>query len=583
MYTYKLTKIKFNNDEEIQLGNLTVIIGPNNVGKSQILKDIVQRTTKQQPLPCVVVKDVEWIPPQSLEELCEAYSLECYQDTNNNWIFRTLEPELFQERQVNASFWDNLEHISGYLNNKSNFAENFGFALLAFITTEYRLQLVKESPSADHERQEINLLQTLYNAGSSLESEIQNLIKEAFGKEIKLDFTVPQRLRLRVGDDFSSIPSDPRDAKQPMQQFEKLDNQGDGIRSFVGIAIALLATKRTVFLIDEPEAFLHPPQASRIGRFIAEQASNKRQIVITTHSVDVLRGILNHTNDVKVIRVDRKHQINHFNIPDPSILKRLVNDPLLSSARVLDGLFYSGVVVVEADSDGRFYHIASDKRRNDIDLHFVNADNKQTVPRISTLYQDMGVRRVGILDFVVLYDSTEFKKQLVALDLEKETITSLLGIREKIAAVAKELPLDERLKFTKVKITELLESLQTLESKTFSSEYEEKSEKENLLREIERGAKEIADSNKKWKIFKQKGREALPTELQSEFDVLWGVCSQKGLFINPCGELESMLPSIPYTSNKRGWITDALTLLPSLKVDDNKYLGDLSKRFKSTL
>jgi len=379
MYTYKLTKIKFNNDEEIQLGNLTVIIGPNNVGKSQILKDIVQRTTKQQPLPCVVVKDVEWIPPQSLEELCEAYSLECYQDTNNNWIFRTLEPELFQERQVNASFWDNLEHISGYLNNKSNFAENFGFALLAFITTEYRLQLVKESPSADHERQEINLLQTLYNAGSSLEAEIQKLIKEAFGKEIKLDFTVPQRLRLRVGDDFSSIPSDPRDAKQPMQQFEKLDNQGDGIRSFVGIAIALLATKRTVFLIDEPEAFLHPPQASRIGRFIAEQASNKRQIVITTHSVDVLRGILNHTNDVKVIRVDRKHQINHFNIPDPSILKRLVNDPLLSSARVLDGLFYSGVVVVEADSDGRFYHIASDKRRNDIDLHFVNADNKQTV------------------------------------------------------------------------------------------------------------------------------------------------------------------------------------------------------------
>jgi hypothetical protein len=93
--------------------------------------------------------------------------------------------------------------------------------MVAFLTTENRLQLVKESASSAHERQEANLLQALYNAGSSIEKQIQELVKRAFGKEIKLDYTVPQRLLLRVGDDFSAVPPDPRDARDVMQQCSK--------------------------------------------------------------------------------------------------------------------------------------------------------------------------------------------------------------------------------------------------------------------------------------------------------------------------------------------------------------------------
>jgi predicted ATPase len=570
MYTYKLTRIVFNNGEEIQPGNLTIIIGPNNAGKSRILKDIAQKATKQQPLPSVVVGDVEWTTPQNLNELCEAYGLERYQDQNNNWMFRTLDPELSQERQVMANFWSDERTSSSYLSNKGIFAEHFGIAMLGFITTEYRLQLVKESPSPDHESQEINLLQTLYHSGSSLESDVQELVKHAFGKSIKLDFTVPQRLLLRVGDDFSLIPPDPRDARQLMQQHEKLD---DGIRSFVGITTALLATKRNVLLIDEPEAFLHPPQAFRIGEFIAKQATSQRQIILATHSVDVLRGILSQTTDVTILRIDRRDQVNYFNILDSDRLQELVNDPLLSSARVLDGLFYSGVVVVEADSDGRFYQTASNKRKNNVDLHFVNADNKQTVPRITTVYRDMGVRCVGIVDFDVLNDSAEFKKQLEALGFSEETISSLLTTRDKIAEVAKELPPDERLEKIREQMTTLLNSLNESQAKAFVSDREARSEKEKLLSQIERRAREIAASTKNWNVLKEKGRAALPTELQSSFDDLWQICSQKGLFINPCGELESMLAhlGIPYTTDKRGWITKALSLLPALEVNDGEY------------
>ncbi|MBH8562694.1 ATP-binding protein [Nostoc sp. CENA67] len=586
MYIYKLTRIVFNNGEEVKPGNLTVIIGPNNAGKSRILKDIAQKTTISTPLPNVVVNDVDWTTPQNLQELREAYSLERHQDEYNNWVFRTLAPELSRERQAIANFWtEEDEVIYHFLSKKSLFAEHFGLAMVAFITTEHRLKLVKEAASAEHERQEANLLQTMYNAGTSLENEIQKLVKRAFGKEIKLDFTVPQRLLFRVGDDFSLIPSDPRDARQPMQQYDKLDDQGDGIRSFVGITTALLATKRNVFLIDEPEAFLHPPQAFRIGEFIAQQANSERQIILATHSADLLRGLLSKTTDLTIIRIDRRDKINYFNTLDPNRLQELVNDPLLSSSRVLDGLFYSGVVVVEADSDGRFYQTASNKRKNDIDLYFVNADNKQTVPRITTLYRNMGVRCVGIVDFDVLNDSAEFKKQLEALDFSEESITPMLTIREEIAKAAKELPCDERLEKVKEQMKTLLASLNEIQGKAFGSDGEAKFEKEKLLSQIERRAREIAASTKNWNDFKEKGRAALPAELQFSFDELWKTCSEKGLFINPCGELESMLThaGLAYTTDKRVWITKALSMLPRLEVNDNEYPWKFIKEIQDYL
>jgi energy-coupling factor transporter ATP-binding protein EcfA2 len=585
MYTYRLTRISFNNGAEVQPGNLTVIIGPNNSGKSRVLKDIVQQTTGDSPIPGVIVSDVEWTTPESLEELCNLYNLECYQHDNVTCIFRALAPELYQERQTNALIWNEYKQNPQYFSHKSEFAKYFGFAMVAFVTTEYRLQLVKEAASAEHAKQESNLLQTLYNEGSCIENKIQELVKRAFGKEIKLDYTVPQRLLLRVGNDFSLIPGDPRDAKPLMQKHGKLDDQGDGIKSFVGITTALLATKRNLLLIDEPEAFLHPPQAFRIGEFIAEQASSKRQIILATHSADVLRGLLSKTTDVTIIRIDRRDETNSFNILDPNRLQELVNDPLLSSARVLNGLFYSGVVVVEADSDGRFYQTASNKRKNNIDLYFVNADNKQTVPRITTLYRDMGVRCVGIVDFDVLNNTTEFKKQLEALKVDEENITLMLTIRDEIARAAKELPPDERLEKIKVQMTSLLTSLQEIQVKTFSSEAKAKSEKEKLLTQIDRRASEIAASTKNWNDFKERGRNALAGDLQSGFDNLWTICSQKGLFINPCGELESMLThrGIPYTTDKRGWIANALALLPGLEVNDDEYPWQFIKAIQEYL
>ncbi len=577
MYTYKLTRIVFNDGTVIEPGNLTVIIRPNNAGKSRVLKDIVAKTTQntqKQLISGVVVDDVEWTLPQSIQELHETYHVEPYQHENGFWMFRTLAPELCQESQLNIGMmgmswlpWYEGQYQSQGKNKFPFFAEHLGKAMVTFLTTEHRLQLVKESSSPAQEKEAANLLQALYHAGRTVENSIRTLVKRAFEREIILDFTLPQRLQLRVGDDFTTVPHDPRDARPILAKHDKLDEQGDGLRSFVGILVALLAMKRSLFLIDEPEAFLHPPQAFKIGEFLAQQANNTRQIILATHSVDVLRGILSQKQDVAILRIDRVGNTNYFRQLDPDRLKELVNDPLLSSARVLDGLFYSGAVVVEADSDARFYQTTSRKQRAEADFHFVNADNKQTVPRIAKMYRDMGVRCAGIVDFDVLNDSAEFKKQLEALALNEEQLGEALTIRDNIGKAAKELSPDERLEKAKQQMTELLSSVNTMQYSTTASD------KEHILQKIDRACREIADSTKSWKLFKQQGRAALSPELQTQFDRLWDICAEKGLFINPCGELESMLAEygIAPTTDKKGWITQALQLLPNLEVNDDKY------------
>ncbi len=590
MYQYKLTEITLNDGTTVIPRKLTVIVGPNNSGKSRALKEVSTFATNANTMSGVVVNNVKWTMPNNIEDLRESYDVERYQNRAGSWEYRVLNPELIDETHNSSRIEWPAGYQAGLYNdaagpNLKYFAESFGKAMIGFLTTEQRLQLVKETASPGHEKQTSNVLHALYNAGRATEQEIRQLTKSAFGQEIALDFSTLQNMLLRVGLDFSGLPIDPREARSILSGHERLDEQGDGLRSFVGIVVTLLSVKRGVFLIDEPEAFLHPPQAFRIGEFLSDQADNSLQIVLATHSADVLRGIISKTQDVTIIRIDRSGAVNRFNILDPERLKELITDPLLSSARVLDGLFYSGALVVEGPSDSRFYLAVSKKRQPDSDLHFVNADNKQTVPKIMSLYRDMGVRCAGIVDFDVLNDYVEFQTHLNALGLEKTETANALAIQKEIAGAAKEPLPEERLETAKQQLSVLLAVVADIQNRTFTSEVQSASEKEKALQHIGRGCYQVGDSAKVWKELKQNGRAVLPPPVQMRFDELWKICLTKGFVINPCGELESLLVEygIQQTTDKRAWIVQALQLIPSLEVDDEKYPWKLMKSIHQLL
>jgi hypothetical protein len=568
MYAYRLSRVEFNDGTELIPGSLTVLCGPNNVGKSRALRDIALFSTSFTQPPTVVIRAADYVLPETLDELCKRYSVERRFNERGNWSWRALVPELCDEFVNSGGTWpDDYQRMfsSKSAHTQRQFAHAFGQAMVAYLTTEHRLQLVKESPSASKEHQVANLLQALYAAGSSATTTVSDVVFRAFGSHIALDFTAPPTSLLRVGADFSHIPPDPRDARPLLLKYEKLDEQGDGLRAFVGIVVAALVVNRGLFLIDEPEAFLHPPQAFRIGEFLANQAGESKQLVMATHSVDFLRGLLSRTRDVTVIRIDRTQNQNTFSRLDPRTLENLASDPLLSSARVLDGLFYAGAVVVEADRDVRFYQSVFKKRFPDIDLHFVNADNKQTVPNIVKLYRDLGVKCCGVVDFDVLNDAHEFESIIATLAMDHAEKEAVLRIRGLIGMEAKEMPQNER-------FSEAATRIEALYRETQSQAQSLEDGLPKFLSELDGKCREITDAAKGWKELKRMGIHVLSEPLQAEFWKLYDICAKSGLLITPTGELESMLIEygIERTTDKRAWITRALRLIPSIEADDVK-------------
>jgi len=99
MYEYKIEQLRFNDGTEIVPGNLTVIVGPNNCGKSRILKDIKSLTSDQTSKP-VVVTEVEYNLPSSVTELVGSCEITTFTDKNNNVFLRTLSSDLVSQHNV---------------------------------------------------------------------------------------------------------------------------------------------------------------------------------------------------------------------------------------------------------------------------------------------------------------------------------------------------------------------------------------------------------------------------------------------------------------------------------------------------
>src|SRR5213079_2086293 len=101
---------------------------------------------------------------------------ERYQDERGNWTYRVLNPGLLDETSYGGGpEWPNGYTPENFYSAKGPnyffFAQSFGKAMIAFLSTENRLLLVKESETPSHERQVSKILHAIYNAGRSKEQE----------------------------------------------------------------------------------------------------------------------------------------------------------------------------------------------------------------------------------------------------------------------------------------------------------------------------------------------------------------------------------------------------------------------------
>lgn len=238
-------------------------------------------------------------------------------------------------------------------------------------------------------------------------------------------------LEFRVGDDFSRIPNNPQEAFKELRNYPLLDDQGDGLRSILGIITAILSVKKPVVLLDEPEAFLHPPQAMQLGELISDLVEADRQIFIATHSADFLKGLIGSTKDAVIVHLNREKNVTQANVLDSITLNNIVVDPLLSSSRVLEGMFYKGVVATEGDADTVFYQRLFQKVGASDEIHFVNAHNKQTLKKIIDPYKKLDIKFAMIADADVIRDKHEFL-EILKVTSDQKLINQIFKERDAV-------------------------------------------------------------------------------------------------------------------------------------------------------
>lgn len=522
--------------QHINLATLTVLVGPNNAGKSQTLRDILSQVTSDELAHPLVLLDNY---STSLSDF-DDYLVGVNQEPSKTSLGYTK----FTGLDYGLSNLSTFEYPIDQLRGRAQpfIRQQLGRFHISFLNAASRLIVAQSGPS--HESTDAapaSLLQALFSR-PDVENELDHTFFATFGMHIKLDYSGMQNLCLRISPDFGTIPSDPRDAAPLMRAFPRLDEQGDGFRSFVGVVLSVLLTRDRLILIDEPEAFLHPEQARRLGRWLSDQSKQTTsQIVLASHNSHFLQGLLSANNTVTVLRLNRIGLETRFVKVESSTTDRLTSSPLLSSQRVVEGLFHRHVVVCEADTDRAVYQSVAARALQHSDTLFLNAQNKQTCADIAEVLGLAGTSVRVAVDFDIFNDGADLKKLLVALGMPEQQQAQMVESRDRIAA-----SVDARVE-SEV-LASACESLQELQGQMLAGDHTVQGFRSALSR--------IRQEATKWDYVKARGIDGLVGEAQQAARDAIESLALHGCHVVPVGELECWMEL--GTRRKNRWIVLAL-------------------------
>jgi len=370
-----------------------------------------------------------------------------------------------------------------------------------------------------------------------LSRDISNKFQHAFGKDLTPFRAGGSNFPLYVGKKPETPPGKDELSKEFVEALKSssvmLETQGDGMRSFAAVMLHVLVERtNSIQFLDEPEAFLHPPQARLLGRYIAANRPGSSQLFIATHSTDVLDGLIEGGSDkVRIVRLRRDGNVNRIKELGKEQTKAVANDTLARFSRVFDGIFFEHVVICEADADCMFYQsilnlpsISGDRRP---DVLFIHTAGKHRMAKLADTLRSLDVPVSVVADIDILDDKETFKNLFQKLGGNWEEVH--LHWKTISEAVLKQRP-----PLNAEQVRGLIAT--QLEAVTGTKEFPE---------EKERAIKEVFKAVSPWSAIKRSGRSALPAgEPIKHFDDLSEKVSDRRLWIVPVGEIEGFCRSV---------------------------------------
>lgn len=545
---------------------VTVLVGPNNAGKSQALRDIDTfcGASGSHRGPCVLSVEIHksgtaeevsaWVvanAPQKNEEGTIKYVIEGWGTAPLDLIVRVWDGPTFGRIRSLFVFHANaLNRLTG-----ADAPQNANYAI--------------DPPT--------HPIQKAYQS-SVLEGQFDEISRRAFGLRTVVDRYGGSLVPLRVGKNKPQFTHDegvPRqDYLDRLRAMPLLQDQGDGVKSFMGLLVHVHAGNHAITLVDEPEAFLHPPQSRLLGNMLAQRsAENGQQVVIATHSVDIIQGILTaDTTGTTIIRLTREGDINRAAVLHNDDLTELWNDPLLKHSNVLDGLFHDAVVLCEGDSDCRLYSAvlesvqkedasrAADEQSatansrqepdgseelvttapvaaRDPQILFTHCGGKARMPVVVSALRAVSVPTLVVADFDLLRDKNDVERSVKALGKDFAPLEA--DYRRFDAAVRNdEKPLG-RVALKDALITALDEGPPLLDRRAIDA------------------LKGILRLDSGWEKVKRSGLAAVPQgDPYKACQNLLGNLRDYNIFVVPVGYLERFIPQIG--GHGPGWVADVL-------------------------
>lgn len=489
--------ITFNDGTVLNLNRNSIVVftGSNNCGKSQVLKDGEKHIIKSSRHSTVVIRDAEY---DFEGEIDEPIFLKDHFNLSEDGFYSVIGSNSGQDKSSLLNSW-----------NEHRFYGNLDKAFIKRLGTELRLKVSNSLKRNDNpENHPIYKL----NKSDRLMQTISDYFHQAFGVDLVLNRYEIQTIPIHVGDApdknaYTMANEDEYYAQ--VTNMPILQNQGDGMRSFASILFDTFTSEYSITLIDEPEAFLHPPQARVLGKMLAKNNPNDRQLFVSTHSEDFLQGLLDADNEnVTVIRINREGKINKMSTLQNNDIKSLWSNPILRYSNILSGLFHEKVVVCESDYDCLFYQAminAMYEQKGEIapDILFTHCGGKARAKDVVAALKAIDVPVVAICDFDLLNQSLYFRPLVTSFGMDWNDIF-LSGMKT------------------------IYDSMNAKKSTGFDA----------------------------WDHIKEIGKAGFSGDEPSAYETVEKKCKASGLFVVPVGEMECFDKTI--NKKKKEWVYTVL-------------------------
>lgn len=528
---------------------VTVVVGGNNVGKSTLLRQVANLASRSggstaDPGRWRLVTDIRFNAPGNQRDLA------AWLIAHGGAYFQSGAVWFGVPGQQNA----NEHHLRSFFINQGEVVDRLSAlanTFMLFSDPWQRAGVIQ--PQEMRESLEVPPQNVMHHLEESVQmmNEVRDICREVFRIDLTLD-TLARKIQMRVGR-VTTVPAPPVDAVSPEYRKEiaglpPLTEQGDGIKSLISLVLPLVTAEHPVVMIDEPEAFLHPPQASALGRILGSLARKKGiQLILATHDKNLLTGLLSSEAEVSIVRLDRGvdggSQAHQLAVED---VRDLWGDPLLRYTNALESLFHRLTIVAEADQDCRFYAAAlseyEPKSKVPIppsDVLFIPAYGKAAIYKLVRVLRAIFVPVVAVPDIDILNDEANISRLVGAYGVDWDSMKADYRVSTEPFRQSR----------GSATLGDVITAVQSVFSGREAEKYSDEAKREVLA--------QLRVQDSPWGLLKKFGESAFEGQAAVAAKRLLEHLEEVGIVLVRVGELEKFAPTLGVAKGP-AWLNAAL-------------------------